>query len=336
MERQAQIVRDAGALADLPIHLSALATDKAWNGDLASAALLIAESDSVANVIGSHIETFAALRLLTLQGREPEASALIETTIRQAEATDQGDGEAARMAYWAATVLYNGLSRYEEAVSAARKVIANAVGPWTSVWALPELVEAAAHRGDMDLARDALGRLAESTQPAGSDFALGIEARSRALVSDGAEAQDFYSEAIDRLGRTRRRPELARAHLLFGEWLHSAGRGPEARERLRTAEEMFSAIGMEAFAERARRGLIAAGAKAPSRARATRDDLTPQEEQIARLARDGLSNAEIGAQLFLSPRTVEWHLHKVFGKLGIDSRSGLYAAMAPEREPAPT
>jgi DNA-binding CsgD family transcriptional regulator len=334
MERQAQIVRDAGALAELPIHLSALATEKAWNGDLASAGLLIAESDSVANATGSQIQTFAALRLLALQGRESEASALIETTIRHAEATGQRDGEAARMAHWSAAVLYNGLARYEEALAAARRVIANAIGPWTSVWVLPELVESATRLGDTELAHDALERLAESTQPAGNDFALGIEARSRALASDGAAAEDLYCEAIDRLSRTRRRPELARAYLLFGEWLRQAGRGAEAREHLRTADEMLSATGMEAFAERARRELVAAGAKAPSRTVETRDELTPQEEQIARLARDGLSNADIGAQLFLSPRTVEWHLHKVFAKLGITSRNGLYAALAPERDAA--
>jgi len=335
MERQAQIVRDAGALADLPIHLSALATDKAWNGDLASANLLIAESDSVAAVTGSQIQTFAALRLLTLQGREAEASPLIARTLRQAEATGQGDGEGARMAHWAATVLYNGLARYEEAVSAADQALANAIGPWTSVWVLPELVEAAARLGETEVARDACERLAESTQPAGTDFALGIEARCRALVSGGAAARDLYREAIDRLSRTRRRPELARAHLLFGEWLRQTGRGVEAREQLRIADEMLSGIGMEAFADRARRELIAAGAKPPQRGLEQRDELTPHEEQIAHLARDGLTNADIGAQLFLSARTVEWHLHKVFAKLGISSRSGLYAALPrPGREAA--
>jgi len=283
----------------------------------------------VAAVTGSQIQTFAALRLLTLQGREAEASTLIASTIRQAEAAGQGDGEAARMAQWGAAVLYNGLARYDATVSAAREVIADAIGPWTSIWVLPELVEGAARVGDAQLARTALERLADSTQPAANDFALGIEARSRALVSDGAAAEGLYREAIERLSRTPRRPELARAHLLFGEWLRRAGRGAEAREQLRTADEMLSAIGMDAFAERARRELVAAGAKPPNRTPKTRDELTPQEEQIARLAREGLTNAEIGAQLFLSPRTVEWHLHKVFAKLAIDSRSGLYAALPP-------
>jgi DNA-binding CsgD family transcriptional regulator len=331
VERQARLVRDAGALAELPVHLSALATEKAWDGDLAGADLLVAESNRVAAATGSQVQPFAALRLLALRGSEEETSALIEAAIGQAEAGGQADGEAAKMAHWSAAVLYNGLGRHDEAVSASRRVIANAIGPWSSVWVLPELVEAAARTGDGPLARSALERLVESTRPAGGDFALGIEARSRALVTDGDAAEALYREATDRLSRTRRRPELARAHLLFGEWLRRDGRRTEAREQLHAAEDMFTAIGMQAFAERARRELVAAGAKAPSRAADTSDELTPQEAQIARLARDGLSNAEIGTQLFLSPRTVEWHLHKVFGKLAISSRSGLYAALPPER-----
>ena len=231
------------------------------------------------------------------------------------------------MAHWAAAVLFNGLARYDDAASAARQVIANALGPWTSVWVLPELVEAAARSGNAGLARDALERLAESTQPVGNDFALGIEARSRALLTEGPAAENLYLEAVDRLARTPRRPELARAHLVYGEWLRRADRLREAREQLRTAEQMLAEIGMEAFADRARGELVAAGAKPRTRHLETRQALTPQEEQIARLARDGLTNTQIGTQLFLSPRTVEYHLHKVFGKLGIDSRSGLQSAL---------
>jgi len=195
------------------------------------------------------------------------------------------------------------------------------------MWALPELVEAAARAGDAELARDAFARLAVTTQPCGTDPALGIEARCRALLSDGAAADDLYREAIDRLGRTRLRPELARAHLVYGEWLRREQRRVDARIQLRAAHDQFTSIGMEAFAERARRELIATGEKVRKRSFETRDQLTPQEEQIARLARDGLSNPEIGAQLFLSARTVEWHLAKVFTKLGIVSRHELKAAL---------
>lgn len=205
------------------------------------------------------------------------------------------------------------------------------------MWALPELVEAAVRIADAGLARDALARLAETTQPCGTDLALGIEARCRALLSDGATADGLYREAIDRLSRTRLRPELARAHLLYGEWLRRQGRRLDAREQLRTAHEMLGAIGMEAFTERTRRELLATGLKARKRGVETRDQLTPQEEQLARLARDGLSNPEIGAQLFLSARTVEWHLAKVYTKLGIGSRHELKTTLAqPGRHAQPT
>jgi len=324
-ERKVQLVRDTGALGELPIHLHALALERAWLGDFAGAGLLLAESDSVAAATGSQVPPFAVLRLWALQGREAEATPLIEATIQLG--TAGGQGIAVMVAYWAAAVLNNGLARYEEAASAAREVTANAIDPWESMWALAELVEAAARVGDTELARDALNRLAETTQPAGTAFALGIEARSRALLSDGATAEELYRESIDRLSRTQLRPELARAHLLYGEWLRREGRRFDAREQLRTAHDMFVAIGMEAFAERTRRELIATGEKIRNRSNQKRDELTPQEEQIARLARVGLSNPEIGAQLFISARTVEWHLGKVFTKLRISSRRELRAAL---------
>ncbi len=324
-ERQAQIVRDAGALAELPAYLSALALDKMWNGDFAGAGLLIVESDTVAAATGSQLPPFAALRLLSLQGREVEASALIETMTTMAEAV--GGGLFVRVAQWAAAVLYNGLARYDEAMSAARQVTANDIDPYPQMWVLPELVEAAARAGETDVAHKALDRLAEVTRPAGTDWALGTEARSRALLSDGENADLLYREAIERLGRTGLRPELARAHLLYGEWLRREGQRVDAREQLRTAYDLCLAIGMEAFAERTRRELLATGEKVRKRSPETRDELTPQEEQIARLARDGLSNPEIGAQLFISPRTVEWHLRKVFAKLGISSRRQLRTAL---------
>jgi len=324
-ERQAGIVRNAGALAELPVHLSALALDKAWNGDLSGTRLLIAESDTVAATTGSQLPPFATLRLLSMEGNEPDASALITATIENAAA--RGQGLAVRVAQWAAAVLYNGLARYEEAAEAARQVTANDIDPYPQMWALPELVEAASRSGEIDLARRAFGRLVEMTEPAGTDWALGTLIRTRALLSDGESADHLYQEAIERLGRTRRRPELARAHLLYGEWLRREGHRVDARERLRTAHDMFDEIGMEAFAGRARRELAGTGEKVHRGSPLIRDELTAQEEQIARLARDGLSNREIAGTLYLSSRTVEWHLRKVFMKIGISSRSQLRTAL---------
>ena len=326
-ERQARLVRDAGALGELPIHLQALALERAWLGDLAGARRLMAESEGISTSIGNQVPPFALLRILALEGREAEASPLIEAVIDHG--TTRGQGIAVMVAHWAAAVLYNGLGRHEEAKAAAREVAANGILPWLSMWVMVELVEAAARVGDSELARDALVELTATTRPAGSGFALGIEARSRALLADGDEAEASYREAIERFSRTRLRPELARTQLVYGEWLRGEARLGEARERLRTAEEMFAEIGMEAFAERARGALAASGAKPRQRTLEAREELTPQEQQIAWLARDGLTNAEIGGQLFLSPRTVEWHLHKVFAKLGIDSRGGLHAALPP-------
>jgi DNA-binding CsgD family transcriptional regulator len=330
--RQVQFVRDAGALAQLPMPLLALGTVTAWSGDFAGAASMIAEAESIAAATGSRGPPAIALRLVGLRGKEAEASALIASAIEQAAAG--GQGIAATQANWAAAVLYNGLGRYDEAVTAARHATSDTFEPYVSMWALPELVEAATRRGDAELARDALERLAETTQPAGTDFALGIESRSRALTSAGEPAERLYREAIERLGRTRLRPELARAHLLYGEWLRREGRRIDARKQLRTAHDLFAAIGMEAFAERARRELLATGEKVRKRSAETREELTPQETQIARLARDGLSNPEIGAQLFISARTVKYHLGKVFTKLGISSRSQLRRVLP--RDPAAT
>jgi ATP/maltotriose-dependent transcriptional regulator MalT len=238
-----------------------------------------------------------------------------------------GQAYAATWAHWEAAVLYNGLARYEEASTAAWQATATPFEPWVSVWALVELVEAAARGGDPNLAGDALERLAEATQPSGTDFALGVEARCRAVVSSGVTAERSYREAIDRLGRTRLRPELARAHLLYGEWLRREHRRVDAREQLRAAYDQFTSIGMEAFADRTRGELLATGEKVRKRTLETSDELTAQERQTASLAREGLSNAEIAAQLFVSPRTVEWHLRNVFIKLGIRSRYELPSAL---------
>jgi DNA-binding CsgD family transcriptional regulator len=331
-ERKAQMVRQAGALGELPMHLQSLALDRTWSGDLAGADALVAESESVAAATGTIPPPITLVMLRAMQGRDDDAARLIEGVVRGA--TDTGQGMAVMVARWADSRLNNGLGRYEAAASAAREVTENAIDPWTPVGALPELVEAATRLGETDLARDALDRLAAATGPAGTDFALGVEARSRALVSAGGAAEPLFHESIERLGRTSLRPELARARLVYGEWLRREGRRGDSREQLRIAEEMFAEMGMQAFADRTGAELAATGAKPRTRHFEVREELTAQEEQIARLARDGLTNTQIGTELFLSPRTVEYHLHKVFGKLGIDSRSDLEAAL-PRQEPDP-
>jgi DNA-binding CsgD family transcriptional regulator len=324
-ERTVQIIRDAGALAQLPFPLAVLGALTVWSGDFAGATSLIAEADSLAAVTGTPMVPLAALSLLARRGREAEASALITDTIEQAAAV--GQAIAATNAHWAAAVLYNGLGRYDLAASAAEKATSYPFELYDSMWALPELVEGAARAGEVELARTALERLAETTQPCGTDFGLGIEARSRALLNDSATADELYREAVHRLSRTRLRPELARAQLLYGEWLRREGRRVDAREQLRVAYDLFAAIGMEAFAERARRELLATGERVRKRTVETRGELTAQEALIARLARDGLSNPEIGARLFLSARTVKYHLAKVFTKLDISSRAQLHRVL---------
>ena len=231
-------------------------------------------------------------------------------------------------AHRAAAILYNGLARYADAREAAEQASQDKPALYMAMWALPELIEAATRTGNAQLAADALERLVETTQAGGTDFGLGIEARSRALVSEGEAAAASYREGIDRLGRTQLRPELARAYLLYGEWLRREGRRADARAQLRTAHEMLAAMGAEAFAERARRELLATGETVRRRTLETVNELTAQEASIARLARDGRTNPEIGAQLFLSARTVEWHLREVFTKLGVSSRWELHGALA--------
>jgi DNA-binding CsgD family transcriptional regulator len=332
--RQLRLARDAGALARLPIDLTASAILAAWWGDFASAAAAIAEADAVTEATETRIAPYGAMLLAAFQGREADASTLIDAATTDAIAGGQGIG--VQYARWVAAILFNGLGRYEEALAAAEQAGGDIPELFLPAWALPELIEASVRSGKSHLGAGALERLAAATAAAGTDWALGIEARSRALLSEGEAADRLYREAIDRLNRTRLRPELARAHLLHGEWLRRAGRRAEAREQLRTAHDMFAAIGMDAFAERARRELLATGETVRKRNAETRDELTPQEEQIARLARDGLSNPQIGARLFLSPRTVEWHLHKVFAKLGISSRMGLHNALpSPDAEATP-
>jgi DNA-binding CsgD family transcriptional regulator len=249
---------------------------------------------------------------------------LIETTRREVRARREGIGIA--ISEYARAVLCNGLGKYEEAFAAARsttdyqEVVAEN-------WGLSELIEPATRIGQTDLAMDAVNRLAQKARATGTGWALGIEARSRALLSQGERAEGLFREAIEHLGQTRMRAELARTRLLHGEWLRRENRRVDARAQLRLAHDQFVSIGMEAFADRARRELVATGERVHKRIVKTRDDLTAQERQVALLARDGMSNAEIGARLFLSQHTVAYHLRKVFSKLGIGSRRELAAAL---------
>jgi DNA-binding CsgD family transcriptional regulator len=319
--RHADMARAAGALSVLPLTLHSQAVAHVLAGELDAAALLVAELDAVQQATGTTLAPYAALTLAAWRGREREVDDLIKTNLD--DAVGRGEGAAALAVQWARAVLANGLGRYDEALLAARDAAEHPHNPGPANWGLSELVEAAARSGRLDLATDAFARLEVITRAAGTDWALGIQARAHALLSDGDAAGRLYREAIERLGRTRLRGELARAYLLYGEWLRRENRRVDAREQLRSAHETFSRIGAEAFAERTRRELEATGETARARTDETRGVLTPQEAQIARLARDGLSNPEIGAQLFISPRTVQYHLHKVFQKLDITSRNRL-------------
>jgi DNA-binding CsgD family transcriptional regulator len=255
-----------------------------------------------------------------LRGREDELSELIRTTVGDAQV--RGEGLALTITEFLGATLYLGLGRYDAALAAAGGAERyHEEGP--AIWALSELIEAAARSEQPHLAGGALGRIVETTGVAGTDWALGIEARCRALLSNGDKADSLYREAVERLERTRLRVDVARAHLVYGEWLRRERRRLEAREQLRTAFEMFNAMGIEAFAGRAERELRATGERVRKRTVETRDELTAQETQVARLARDGLSNAEIGTRLFISQHTAAYHLRKIFNKLGITSRSEL-------------
>ena len=240
---------------------------------------------------------------------------------------ERGEGLWLIHAEWTTALLYNGLARYDEALAAAERLAERPYELGLATWNAPELIEAAARTGNRERALGPMEEFAEIARASGTDWALGIEARARALISDGSTAEHLHRESIERLARTRIRVALARAHLLYGEWLRREKRRTDAREQLRTALRMFTENGMDGFAERARRELVATGEKLRVRVVEARDQLTPQEAQIARLARDGLSNPEIGARLFISARTVEWHLHKVFAKLAITSRRGLHDAL---------
>ena len=332
--RHVEIAREAGALSELPLALNSLVFAHLFAGELAAAASLVELARAVKEATGSNLAPYGAVGLAALQGRTGEAGELIEASM--SEVAPRGEGIGVTVTQWANAVLCNGRGGFHDALVAARQAAEFPHEPAVANWGLTELIEAAARSGRTDLATDALDRLATMTRASGSDWALGVEARSRALLTDGDAAEGLYHEAIERLSRTRVRVELARAHLLYGEWLRRAGRRRDARAHLRTAHEMLAAMGAEAFAERARRELLATGETVRTRSVETRDELTPQETQIARLASDGRTNPEIGTQLFISPRTVEWHLRNVFTKLEIRSRRELAIALANSAsQPAP-
>jgi DNA-binding CsgD family transcriptional regulator len=323
-----RIARETGTLSELALALSARTPILVLCGELSAAAWSVAETRSVEAATGISSAPYGALILDAWRGQAREERELIQTTIR--EAGSRGEGIGLAISEYARAVLCNGLGRYEEALVAARSAseYQEVVG---ENWGLSELVEPATRTGRFDLARDAMSRLTRKAQASGADWALGIEARSRALMSEGDVAQGRFHEAIAHLSRTRIRAELARTHLLYGEWLRRANRRVDARSEFNVAYKMFRAMGMEAFAERTRQELLATGATVRKRSVEARAELTPQEAHIARLARDGLSNPEIGAQLFISARTVEWHLRKVFTKLDISSRRQLRSALPDDR-----
>lgn len=331
---QAELARATGTLILLPYALDYLAGFYIQAGELSRAAGLLTEAEGLGLGIRAETLPYIPLRLAAWRGQATAASNLVGVMLRGARA--RGEGCAIAAADYSTALLYNGLGQYELAIDAAQKAVASD-DIATSSWALYELVEAASRSGRHDVARDAADRLAARASASSTPWAKGTEARSRALIADGDHAEALHREAIEWLGGCRMAAHLARARLTYGEWLRREGRRVDAREQLRGAHEGFAAMGADGFADRARRELLATGEKVRKRRDDTRDELTPQEEHIARLARDGRTNPEIGAELFLSPRTVEWHLRKVFTKLGISSRKGLHGvlpAQAKTTEPA--
>jgi DNA-binding CsgD family transcriptional regulator len=322
--RQIQLARDAGALSVLPLTITMRIGAYLHAGALGSAASLLEELNDVAEATGAEVPPYGALALAAWQGRETPFAALMESSMKAVLA--RGEGIGVTFIEWLTAVLYNGLGRYPDALAAAGPASEHTEELQSPLW-LQELVEAAVRSGRREQAAGALSELSQMTAVIGTDWALGIEARSRALLSDGDAAERLYRKAIEHLARTEASVELARARLLYGEWLRRENRRVDARKQLRASHETLVAIGAEAFAARAARELAATGETVRTRAVETPDELTPQEAQVARLARAGLSNPEIGARMFISPRTVQYHLRKVFTKLGITSRTQLDSAL---------
>jgi DNA-binding CsgD family transcriptional regulator len=318
--RGLRAARETGSLRMLPIALTYRASLHVHEGEFSAASSLIEEADAIIEATEMAPLKVASLMLAAWRGNEAKALELFAAGRR--EATARGEGVGLTILDWATALMYNGHGRYDEALSAAQRGCEQDDARLFA-WSLVEMVEAGVRTGATEAAAAALDDLSERTRASGTEWALGIEAGSRALLSDPRDAEPLYREAVERLARSRGAVHLARARLLYGEWLRRENRRVDAREQLRAAHEMFSTVGAEGFADRARHELLATGETARRRSDDAREVLTPQEAHIARLASEGLSNPEIGAQLFLSPRTVQYHLRKVFLKLDITSRSQL-------------
>jgi DNA-binding CsgD family transcriptional regulator len=332
-DRHLALARDAGALFTLPIAFNTCAGVHLFAGEFTEAVSMVAQAESVIEATGSSIAPYGALALAVFAGREAQAAHLTQAVTDEVQR--RGEGAGLSFVQWAAAVLGNSLGRYEEALAAAQRASEDSPAVIFASWALVELVEAAARSAVPERAAGALQRLSGIARACGTDWALGAEARSRALVSDGEAAESLYREAVTRLGRTRLRVELGRAHLVYGEWLRRQRRRRDARDQLGRAYEIFNSIGAAAFAERARIELRATGGHARQRVVGMPETLTAQEALIARLAGEGASNPEIAAQLFISRATVAYHLRKVFTKLDIGSRGELALALPARQAAAP-
>ena len=332
-DRYVELARSLGALGELPMALTARVFWLAFAGELSAAAALTQELQAAVEATSSNLGPYATLLMAGMRGRLGEVTELVDAV--RSDLNRRRDGLGIAVADYASAIANNGVGNYQEAMAAATRAAThrNSSSPpgrrsVLGTWLALEFVEAAVHSGDTELAADAVGRLAKMTSATDSDWAFGVEARCRALVTEGPAAEDLFGESIERLGRTRLRPDLARAHLLYGEWLRRERRQTDARNELRRAHDMFEEMGMEGFAGRARRELRATGETRRKRTGVTDSQmLTAQETQVARMARDGLSNPEIGARLFISARTVEYHLRKVFTKLNVSSRAQLHRVL---------
>ena len=324
--RHLLLARQAGALAVLPIALSTRIGSHLFAGELAEAAALVDEFAMVNEVMDNHLPAYGALALAAWRGRQDTVSELVRTYVPVA--TARGEGMGLSIIDYSSAVLHNSLGQYQEAMAAAERGAGYPQELGFATWSLVELVEAAARSGHPDRAADGLRAADAKDQRERHRLGAGHRSPKSPHLSQGDAAESSYTEAVERLGRTRIRVELARAHLFYGEWLRREGRRLDARHHVRSAYEMFADMGAEAFAERARHELLATGETVRKRAVGGRDEFTAQEARIARLAAEGRTNPEIGAELFLSPRTVEWHLRKVFAKLGIGSRRELPDAPA--------